>query len=467
MTQIFISRAELLPEGETLEDHKIWQHEEADIVEKDKKSTGRGGGLFGGRFRHSLRHSAIRDDEDGVDRCPLCAWELSGDGYCTSCGFETDNAYPLSGSISDLTDDEDGLFSTSEMGLHTLQVTMSALEESANRELYPFGNAPHRVPSRMSNDMEIRSRALRPHLLDQVELDTLDDYPPRSGIPSRFTRSYFTNLTDDELGDIDDYSSEEDDPGSLRNFIMEEGETEDGHPTQLSPRSSHYDSDEASGIFEALGSYSSDESDVRAENGGSHRSETPEARVNRSNIISVEDDDSDEGPILRSRVRAYRRSLASPETNRSEEASAVPAARPQNTRRQQQNAREGHYLTLPANASLFHEENSLINVSPAIDVSAPSIETESDSDLSVLVRCPRIRPRRAAPNSIISDDDERATISSGNSPAPSRQSSSGTRTIGRQSPVRPVSRNQVDLATAREPIAGNLDSPGSKDLIHG
>ena len=68
MTQIFISRAQLLPAGETIEDHKRWQKDEADVVEKDKKNNSQRGGLFAGRFKRFHHHnaSAIRDVEDGV-----------------------------------------------------------------------------------------------------------------------------------------------------------------------------------------------------------------------------------------------------------------------------------------------------------------------------------------------------------------------------------------------------------------
>ena len=95
MTTIFISRAELLPAGETIEEHAKWQKEEADACQLDKDNTDpRTGGLFKGCFRAS--HSArpplrvLRDQEDGVRRCPMCAWELE-DGECTECGLFFDD----------------------------------------------------------------------------------------------------------------------------------------------------------------------------------------------------------------------------------------------------------------------------------------------------------------------------------------------------------------------------------------
>jgi len=89
MTQMFMGRAELMPAGESTEDHLRAKQEEAAIVERDKSNTdSRIGGLFRGCFRgHSIgRHITIQDVEDGVERCPNCAWELE-EGYCDSCGI--------------------------------------------------------------------------------------------------------------------------------------------------------------------------------------------------------------------------------------------------------------------------------------------------------------------------------------------------------------------------------------------
>lgn len=93
MTSIFINRSELLPPGETQDLHKQWQKEESDIVLQDKNNDDvRTGGLFKGCFRVRAEPGlrAIRDEEDGVDRCPMCAWELE-DGECAQCGLQFDD----------------------------------------------------------------------------------------------------------------------------------------------------------------------------------------------------------------------------------------------------------------------------------------------------------------------------------------------------------------------------------------
>ncbi|KAL5391340.1 hypothetical protein DPSP01_001214 [Paraphaeosphaeria sporulosa] len=93
MTSVLIGRAELLPSGsgDTIEQHKQWQKEEADAVQLDKDNTDpRTGGLFKGCFKsaHARGPSlqVIRDQEDGVERCPVCSWELE-DGECVQCGL--------------------------------------------------------------------------------------------------------------------------------------------------------------------------------------------------------------------------------------------------------------------------------------------------------------------------------------------------------------------------------------------
>ena len=85
----------MIPPGETTEEHRVLQQEEASLVDKDKAtgaSTGKS--LFGARFQDSgPRHvPAIRDVEDGVDRCPRCTWELE-DGWCESCGYGVADGY--------------------------------------------------------------------------------------------------------------------------------------------------------------------------------------------------------------------------------------------------------------------------------------------------------------------------------------------------------------------------------------
>lgn len=87
MVLIFASRTELLPDGETAEDHKQQAQAEADLVARDKADTHpRTGGLFKGGFGRfaQLRRTALHDTEDGVMRCAVCHWEVE-DGFCVHC----------------------------------------------------------------------------------------------------------------------------------------------------------------------------------------------------------------------------------------------------------------------------------------------------------------------------------------------------------------------------------------------
>ncbi|GAB7355206.1 hypothetical protein MBLNU459_g5760t1 [Dothideomycetes sp. NU459] len=107
MTQVFIGRTELLPDGETLEQHAQWKKEEADIVNRDKHDTHPStGGLFKGCFTGHLRLQPIHDPLDGVDRCPQCNWEVE-DGMCAHCGFHFDDDDSQEDYSDSITDDDD------------------------------------------------------------------------------------------------------------------------------------------------------------------------------------------------------------------------------------------------------------------------------------------------------------------------------------------------------------------------
>ena len=93
MTNVLLGRPELLAPGEKMEQQLQWQKQEADNVQEDRKNTNpMTGGLFKGCFqqRPTRFRYAIRDEDDGVDRCPSCNWEIE-DGRCPGCGFEFDD----------------------------------------------------------------------------------------------------------------------------------------------------------------------------------------------------------------------------------------------------------------------------------------------------------------------------------------------------------------------------------------
>lgn len=112
LVQIFTSRAELLDKDETTAEHGKNQREEAEKLEADKTNESpRNGGLFQGFFKPKLHPSGpIIDAEDGVARCPHCAWELE-DESCLNCGYHVDDdseGSDFTDDFSDMTDEFDG-----------------------------------------------------------------------------------------------------------------------------------------------------------------------------------------------------------------------------------------------------------------------------------------------------------------------------------------------------------------------
>lgn len=87
---MFTSRAELLDKGETTAEHSKNQKEEAERLDKDRANTHpQSGGLFGGLFRPKVPSlKPVVDVDDGVVRCPSCAWELEDGEHCPGCGWQ-------------------------------------------------------------------------------------------------------------------------------------------------------------------------------------------------------------------------------------------------------------------------------------------------------------------------------------------------------------------------------------------
>ena len=105
---IFVGRTELLPDGETSEEHVMLAREEADIVAKDRANTDpRVGGLFKGTFTPgNLPLLPIHDPGDNIDRCPNCHWEIE-DGYCIQCELPVGDGFSDFGSSLSSDDEVD------------------------------------------------------------------------------------------------------------------------------------------------------------------------------------------------------------------------------------------------------------------------------------------------------------------------------------------------------------------------
>jgi hypothetical protein len=111
---MFIGRAELLPEDETVQEHQTAKEEEAVLLAADRAGPGLFKGAFVGiahaRVARNWR-GGILDPEDNVWRCPNCHWELEHGG-CSQCGF---HQFDMSGSESDSDMDESIDLDDSEM----------------------------------------------------------------------------------------------------------------------------------------------------------------------------------------------------------------------------------------------------------------------------------------------------------------------------------------------------------------
>jgi hypothetical protein len=84
---MFLNHTELLPEDETVEEHAAGREAEARALAADRAGPGLFKGLFYMRRLPIFEPiTPIVDAEDGVRRCPLCAWELE-DGECGHCGW--------------------------------------------------------------------------------------------------------------------------------------------------------------------------------------------------------------------------------------------------------------------------------------------------------------------------------------------------------------------------------------------
>ncbi|RVX73993.1 hypothetical protein B0A52_02883 [Exophiala mesophila] len=86
LSHMFVGRAELLPEDETLEEHQTGKREEADLLAADRAGPGLFKGAFAVKSRVLRLGGGILDAEDNVVRCPECHWELE-EGHCGQCGF--------------------------------------------------------------------------------------------------------------------------------------------------------------------------------------------------------------------------------------------------------------------------------------------------------------------------------------------------------------------------------------------
>ncbi|KAK4499959.1 hypothetical protein PRZ48_008145 [Zasmidium cellare] len=288
---VFLSKSELLPDGETSEEHTRYAKEEADIVAKDKANTDvRTGGLFKGCFSGGgLRPLiAIRDTSDHVDRCPQCLHEVE-DGRCNTCdvrvrGQDDD----LDWSDEDSDEESDDLDHDLDVDDHDFPVAFDYpdymydpddFDEDLDGFDYGFGGPP---PPFVPSDGPVSD------VSDEEDDD--DDDPSMNGF-------------------IDDGPNPRYDQSSDINEDSDDTEVENVQPRSRVRRAAPIvvSDDEEEDEDEAEPIHRQRRRVVVVHAPSNRESEAPSSAVDPS-VISDDDDDDDEGPVTASqRSRGARR----------------------------------------------------------------------------------------------------------------------------------------------------------------
>ena len=237
MTHIFVTRLELLPAGESFEDLKKAQQEEAALVEKDKGSIYNPGvGIFNGRFKSTIaRLAPIRDLRDGVDRCPMCTWEIE-DGICGSCGYRVPSG-----------DDDEHSFDSDGMSYSSLadEILTHHHEMHADHGYY-----------REAEFIPFQPGAVRPSTLAQARRQYLSRRRRLDSAPPIDLSEHDNMATDSESYSSYMDNSDSDDAGSLESFVVNEDQAR--HFSALvSARSSRGSTEDMISVDGDLQSYSS------------------------------------------------------------------------------------------------------------------------------------------------------------------------------------------------------------------
>jgi len=433
MTQIFANRAELMPPGETTEDHQKWQKEEAAAVEKDRSTTGRRGGLFRGCFRvhigrppliDYIRQPIIRDVEDGVDRCPRCTWELE-DGLCHSCGYPSEGEeWSDSEALEhfhpdDVYGDEDDM----ESAIIDALVDGGDMPPGFGREYTPASPSERSYSS--EDDGIVGRYGVPPD--DELRLPAPHMRARRTLFPDELSQDAGTPY-DSMQEESDEGSEDGDEAGSLDSFVVDDVE-EQPHSPSNSVERVLWDSDEDSEAEVAhtqLSQYS-DQSHERQEDSGSDQNEISSIQGPAARYHLVED--SDEGPNPPSR-RQLARGLAASHVSSGGDSSPPMIA--DHRRRRRNDSHRNMTSNTQIQRSIAHHSR---NRRTSGNSNGAPIEIDSDSDAPVSASQPTRRSRVHA--SLFTEEDSGA------------ETSSGTATVGRPSPGSRPSRRQKSPANPR------------------
>ena len=388
MTQIFANRPELMPVGETTQEHKRWQEEESALVERDRGTAGLKGGLFRGCFRRTRRRqwAAIRDDGDGVNRCPACLWELE-DGICPQCGSSDSDGH------GNWDDDPYGIDGAS------IDDVLGVLDEDARMGRSLISDvSEHGYSSEDGSSVAIAPRVERfmgRRITRHYDRDALPEEEPE-----------YDSFLDDT-----DENSQDDEATSLEGFVV--NDVEDGqHSTTSSARSLHWETDEGTDE-EANQQQDHDNDRISQDEDGSNETASAIAQYDP-------EEESDEGPFVRRRQILGRseagRSEASTQSSGSDGRGGSGVSQALNALRVR-NGDNGSRISANAQRNIPRRNPNAWRERSADG----TIEIESDSESPVPAQH-TWRRRRAMPNRPIPDDDSEVEVSS------------GTATVGRESP---------------------------------
>ena len=198
----------MLPEDETTNEHDEAKHAEAQQIDADKGPGGEG--LFKGAFKNAplfpwqtppLR--AIRDYEDGVDRCPICAWELE-EGACEHCGYNDSDD-----------DDSDGSDNTRALPTPSIVSINTDLDGDLDEDDHDLDEYDEDDGFVHADRRHNITHPLRPDI----------PAPHRHGLPPPRARYRGSMISDDEEDD------DEEDAGHLYSYFHE---TDDGESAEQS-----------------------------------------------------------------------------------------------------------------------------------------------------------------------------------------------------------------------------------------
>ena len=424
MTQLFVNRPELIPEGETTEDHRKCQKEEADIVERDKSNTDRrNGGLFRGCFRSHRPYSGpIVDEEDGVRRCPVCAWEIE-DGVCQQCSLafgsdgEVYSVEEFSESEISFDSEGDSVPSSVDTAWHAEHRAAlgAAYDDDGDISLDGNGHSVHTYDDMADGEFAFGRAAAQGLLGRPIRR------PSHANAPldrrRNYARSTLYDVATTHTDSAPEDSDSEDEAGSLDEFIINDEDQDQEPPSTQTLTGDPYQESEVDADFNDLYSAHPD-------------------------IVETDDDDSDEGGAISNGRRRRRMQSSSPtpddHTERETGADSEPESPEPNEGQGISRAilQEGWSPLHQDDAGVSRNMNSRdMNSRDSDGGSSPGnpIDLHRDSDSSALPQ--RSRRRRPLLSEFSSGDDSAQNNTADQIMARHRQSSSGTVTLGRESPM--------------------------------